>query len=166
MLGSAGPLSGWKNQLYEGGIRVPFIISWPDRLKKGMVYDYPVSTLDLYPTFCAAAGQKIPEETIIDGVDLMPYLTGKKKEQPHDKLYWYHNDFGAMREGDWKLYVHKNTVKLFNLKEDLAEKKDLAKSNAEIKDRMYSDWETFKNQMPPAINQEWRLKQKAKAHED
>lgn len=165
MLGSTGPLSGWKNQFWEGGIRVPFIMSWPDRLKKGMVYDSPVSTLDLYPTFCAAANQKIPEETIIDGVDLVPYITGEKQGQPHDKLYWYDNEKGAMRDGDWKLWIHKNTVKLFNLKTDLAEKKDLAESNPKIKDRMYSDWKAFKDEMPLPVNQEWRLKQKAKALE-
>lgn len=158
LLGSTGPLSGHKGQLYEGGIRVPYIISWPEKLEQGIVYDHPVSTLDFYPTFCAAASKKISEETVIDGVNLLPYLTGEKSKQPHDILYWYHNEFGAVRAGKWKLYVNKNDVKLFNLEKDIAETNDLSQKYPEIKNHLYDQLDAFKKQMPPAINQAARNK--------
>jgi arylsulfatase A-like enzyme len=163
LLGSNGPLSGHKAQLYEGGIRVPYIISWPEKLKQGIVYDHPVSTLDFYPTFCAAASQKIPKETIIDGVNLLPYLTKKNKQQPHDQLFWYHNDFGAVRSGKWKLYNYKNDVKLFNLEEDIAEKNDLSIKQPEITKNLLDDLNVFRKQMPPAVNQEIRNKKATNA---
>jgi arylsulfatase A-like enzyme len=71
------PLRGAKGDLHEGGMRVPFLISWPARLKPG-TYDAPVISLDFLPTAIALAGGKLPEDRTIDGVNLMPYLTGEK----------------------------------------------------------------------------------------
>ena len=76
--GSAGPLNGHKGQFLDGGIREPFLLRWPGKLKPGSVYRQPVSTMDLYPTFCAAAGAPVPAGTRLDGVNLLPFLTGEK----------------------------------------------------------------------------------------
>ena len=86
-VGSAGPLSGRTAKFLERGIREPFIIHWPARLKPG-VYRRPVSTLALYPTLCAAAGESIPAAVKLDGVDILPHLLGAKAGDPHERLFW------------------------------------------------------------------------------
>lgn len=72
----------------RGGIRVPFIVRWPEVTKPNTTYSYPVSTLDLLPTFVSAAGGDVDEMWELDGVDLKPYISGELKERPHEYLYW------------------------------------------------------------------------------
>jgi arylsulfatase A-like enzyme len=151
IIGSAGPLSGRKGQFREGGIRIPYIISWPARLEKAKVYERPVSTLDLYPTFCEAAGASVPESTKLDGVSLLPYLTGDQTNDPHDRLYWFSRERGAMRKGDWKLLVKENTYQLFNLREDIAEAFDMAGRRPELLEELKTDFKKFVGQMPPPL---------------
>lgn len=158
LLGSTAGLRGFKNLMYEGGIRVPYIISWPNKIKKGITYDAPVSTMDIYPTFCAAAKQPIPTETKLDGVNLLPYINGEIKEIPHQKLFWFRENFGAMRDGDWKLLVKEDNVSLYNLKKDEKESINLASEKIEIKNRMLDEFQTFKSKMPKGINQIIRKK--------
>lgn len=85
---SNAPLRGGKGQLYEGGIRIPFLVQWSGHLPAGVVYDPPVSSLDLLPTALAATGINPTDEAKLDGVDLLPYLKGLKNGPPHDRLYW------------------------------------------------------------------------------
>ena len=79
------PLRGAKGQVYEGGIRVPFVARWKGRLTPGS-YSQPVSSLDLFPTICAAAG--VMSSATLDGVNLLPFLTGAQKGAPHERLFW------------------------------------------------------------------------------
>ena len=94
------PLRGFKRYFHEGGVRVPFIVSWPDRLTAGRVYDEPVSTLDLLATFTSAAGQIVTTE---DSVDLLPHLAGRGNGVPHEYLYWRAGPNVAIRDQRWKL---------------------------------------------------------------
>lgn len=131
---SCTPLRGGKLSHYEGGVRVPFMMRWPDRIKPGLVYRNVVSLLDVLPTSVAAAGGKLPTDRIYDGVDLTPYLTGRKAGNPHNMLAWRRLPLFSIREGDWKLWesVDDKTGKygeyklLFNLKDDLNETQNLA----------------------------------------
>jgi arylsulfatase A-like enzyme len=152
LMGSVGPLSGHKGQMLEGGIRVPFLLRWPARLPAGQVYTAPVTTLDLYPTFCAAAGAEVPAETILDGVNLLPYLTGEKAGAPHTQLFWHAVNRGAVREGDWKLYIHGNISRLHDLAADIGEKQDLSRTYPEVKARLQQAYNEFVRQLPPRVN--------------
>ncbi len=124
------PLRGHKRTPFEGGIRVPFVVSWPAVLPQGEIYSKPVSALDIFPTSVKAAGAsaavKSPQQ--LDGVDLIPFLTGEKQGRPHDTLYWRRGGGNrAIRDGDWKLLRYKaGAPMLFNLAEDPAEQVDLA----------------------------------------
>lgn len=81
------PLRGGKGQLYEGGIRIPFMVQWKDTLPAGKVYDEMVVSTDIFATSLALAGVRSMPET--DGVNLMPYLLGQKTDRPHEKMYWH-----------------------------------------------------------------------------
>ena len=100
------PLRGSKRWHHEGGVRIPLIASWPAKLPAGRVFDDPVITLDFMATFTAAAGSKVTTE---DSVDLLPFLTGEKKQPPHDYLYWRSGPTLAIRDSRWKLIHYKRT---------------------------------------------------------
>jgi hypothetical protein len=92
------------------------------------VDDRPIISLDIHPTAVAAAGQKISPDWKLDGVNILPYLTGEKTGQPHDTLYWRFHDQYAIRRGDWKLVHSRLSSKpqLYNLAQDISEGNDLA----------------------------------------
>jgi len=127
------PLRSGKGFPFEGGIRVPFIVKWPGIARKGVTVDDPVISMDILPTFAAAAGVSLPKGVEIDGRDLGPLLTGKGKLD-RTTLYWHfphyrHNPgpYSIIRDGDWKLIkYYEGQNYLFNLKDDLGETKDLA----------------------------------------
>lgn len=119
------PLAGTKSNHLEGGIRVPFVMSWPAQLRQGVDYDRPVSTMDLLPTFFAAAGGDVADLDRVDGVDLLPFLDGQS--MPHQRLFWKKDVRAAVRDGDWKLIRFADRpAQLFNLATDVAEQVDLA----------------------------------------
>ncbi len=121
------PLSGTKANHLEGGIRVPFLMKWKGVIPENSSYEFPISTLDLLPTFFAAAGGNVGELNEMDGVDLMPYILGKNKERPHQTLFWKKENRGAIREGDWKLLRFPDRpVELYNIKNDISEINNLA----------------------------------------
>ncbi len=97
------PLRGDKSQTLEGGIRVPFFVSWPGKLPAGKVYDQPVIALDILPTALAATRRPVPKPDHCNGVDLMPYLKGQNESPPHEKLFWRFGPQKAVRRGSWKL---------------------------------------------------------------
>ncbi|MEM6551124.1 MAG: sulfatase-like hydrolase/transferase [Planctomycetota bacterium] len=150
LLGSAGPLRGHKGMFTEGGIRVPYIIRWPAGLKGGQVYERPVSTMDLYPTFAAAAGVPIPETTELDGVNLLPYLRGEVEGDPHDVLYWSIRNRGAVRKGDWKLLVERKPT-LYNLSEDIGETTDLSDQHPELAKELMQKFQAFLEMQPSKL---------------
>ena len=119
------PLRDQKGSEYEGGIRVPFVLSMPNTLPQNQQYNSPVISLDLFPTFVKlAGGDPALNPKILDGVDLMPYLKAEKTDEPHDYLFWQRNN-AAVRKGDWKL-IELNTkggiFELYNVKNDIGEK--------------------------------------------
>ena len=123
--------------MYEGGIREPMMVRWPGVTKPGSVNDTPVTSTDFFPTILEMARMELELPLPIDGVSFTPALRGKK----HDRgaIYWHYPHYGnqgcaptaAVREGDWKLieWYENDKLELFNLKEDIAEKNDLAKKN-------------------------------------
>lgn len=120
------PLRGYKSQLFEGGIREPFIIQWKGRLPAGKVDNRPVITLDILPTALAAAGVPAPVSAKLDGVNLLPFLTGDNGGMPHEALFWRYSGQRAVRMGDWKLLHMGRRTHLYNLASDIAEQSDLA----------------------------------------
>jgi arylsulfatase A-like enzyme len=142
------PLRGDKGQTLEGGIRVPFFVSWPSKLPVGKTNDSPVITLDILPTACAVAGAKV--EASCDGVNLLKYLTGDDTTAPHDALYWRFGPQKAVRQGKWKLVDWRDFDKkensgwqLYDLDKDIGEKDNLAKSEPKIVRELTDAWDTW-----------------------
>ena len=128
------PLRGSKGQLYEGGIRVPMVVSWPGRVKPGST-DIPVATVDLYPTLLDLGRAEAPPAQPLDGTSLAGLLAGKATLE-RERLFWHFPCYvgkampsSAVREGDWKLvefFEDGGHVELFNLRDDPHEQNDLA----------------------------------------
>jgi len=138
---SNDPYIGEKGMLSEGGIRVPFIVSWLNGLPKGIVYDKAVSSLDVAATSIALAGLKPVKE--LDGVNIIPYLKGEKKGDPHEALYWRFWDQSAIRMGEWKFLKVGKREFLFNVETDDHEKINLIDQNfhkAEIMKKELEKW--------------------------
>jgi len=149
-----GPLRGYKHDVYEGGIHVPFVMRWPKVLPAGVKYEQPVISLDLFATSLAIAGLPMPTAKPLDGVNLIPFLTGKTTERPHQTLYWMFGTGWAVRDGDLKLVLNrdrKGPPELFNLASDLSEKKDLAASKPETVVRLQSLFDKWKSQNKPSL---------------
>ncbi|KPZ71569.1 MULTISPECIES: sulfatase-like hydrolase/transferase [Shewanella] len=138
------PLAGTKSNHLEGGIRVPFIMSWPAKIKENQRYTYPVSTIDLLPTFVAAAGG-LDTVTDTDGVDLVPYINGENTSRPHPVMYWKKETRAVIRDEDWKLIRYPDRpAELYNLASDTGEQHDLAAKHPERVRAMFKslfDWE-------------------------
>jgi arylsulfatase A-like enzyme len=158
-----GPLRGFKSQTWEGGIRVPFMLQWPGTIPAGQVEDRPVIQLDVLPTALAAAGVAVKPEWKLDGVNLLPLLTGKDSSAPHATLYWRFGPQLALRKGEWKILkapgagvdplkpregkANSAGVHLYNLREDLGEKTNLADSHPEKLRELFADWERINEGM-------------------
>ena len=165
-----GPLRGFKNTLFEGGIRVPYIVQWPGVLPPGKVYDNPVITLDVFATAAEVGGVKnIPE---VDGVNIIPYLVGEKQGPPHETLYWLGgNGVGpggkgyAIRKGDYKLVDNTKLVRetlkgitnnkdnpaLYNLAEDPGETTNLINEKPALAKELQSNLEEWIRELEPPI---------------
>jgi arylsulfatase A-like enzyme len=142
------PLRGDKGQTLEGGIRVPFFVSWPGKLPAGKVYDEPVISLDVLPTACAVAGARADAD--LDGVNLLPYLTGEKTGAPHEALYWRFGPQKAVRKGHWKLVDWRDFVtqqssgwQLYDLAKDVGEKDDLAAAQPRVVAELGAAWDAW-----------------------
>jgi arylsulfatase A-like enzyme len=126
------PFNGQKGILLEGGIHVPFFISWPTHIAPGQIYEPMVSSLDILPTFLALAGGSTPEGTAFDGVNLTPYLHKVSESQPHEELLWRFTISAAIRQGDWKLVrLPDRFPMLYNLRVDISEQNDVSFQNIE-----------------------------------
>jgi len=146
------PLRGEKGQMYEGALRVPFMVQWKGALPAGKVYDSPVSSMDLFATSAAASGVGIPGS--VEGVNLLPYLRGEKTGRPHDTLYWRQGGRTALRHGDWKIVrmgkrseFGSERWELYDLRNDLSEKNDLSTSHQEKLNQLVDRWETLNQEM-------------------
>jgi arylsulfatase A-like enzyme len=157
---SNAPLRGYKAQVWEGGIRIPFIMQWKGHLPAGKVCTEPVISLDIVPTGLAAVGQAAKPEDRLDGVDLLPYLTGQKSGRPHDALYWRFHAKQAIRSGDWKLVRERGQERweLYDLAADVGESKDLAEKRPEKVKELEAAWQKWNAQLqaPKWIRQDSR----------
>lgn len=151
VVGSAGPLRGAKTDLWEGGIREPFILRWPARLSAGATYRAQVSSLDILPTVCAAAGVRVPTTTVIDGVDLVPFVRGERTAVPHETLFWKIKSAAALRRGEWKLMMLAPDFRpqLYNLFADIGETRDLAAAKPELTRELHAAWQAWNQPLPP-----------------
>ncbi len=132
------PLSGTKANHLEGGIRVPFLLRWPGVVADRSVYQHPISTLDLLPTFVNAGGGDASSIDGLDGVDLRPWITNQKKNRPHQTLFWKKENRAAIREGDWKLLRFPDRpAELYDLRTDIAETQDLANKHPQTVRQLY-----------------------------
>ncbi len=134
-----GPLRGGKSNPWEGGIRVPYAVQWSGVIPAGMVYDEPVSSLDIFGTIADLAGAPENPGRPLDGVNIVPYLTGKKKGSPHEQLFMRKFSYGSytIRKGDYKLVIHnKQAPELYNVTEDIGETKILNKQMPERVERL------------------------------
>jgi arylsulfatase A-like enzyme len=148
-----GDLRGWKSDVFEGGLRVPFAMMWKDKIKGGQTYTKPVISLDIMATIVEASNAPISKERPLDGVDLTPYMTGKKKGMPHEVLFWRkkeQNSVMAMRKGPYKLAVNFRDEKgklLYDLKKDEGEKNNLKQAMPERVQEMSKEWKAWDAQL-------------------
>jgi hypothetical protein len=153
------PLRGYKFNVLEGGIRVPFVIQWAGRIPSHVVYDSPVSALDIVATAAAAAGVSLPTDRVYDGVNLTPYLTGQKTS-PQRTLFWRYFGLGkngppgsvptmyAVRSGPLKLVLPAGALlgapQLYNLPVDIGENQNLAPTQPATVtslSQLYAQWD-------------------------
>jgi arylsulfatase A-like enzyme len=142
------PLTGEKGMLTDGGVRVPFLAAWPGRIPAGQVYPHPVSSLDLAATIVALAGQ--PHDHKLDGVNLVPFLSGENKSFPHDALYWRWRSQAAVLEFPWKLVqLGTNQGYLFDVTHPDGETRNLRAQNAAIAARLEAKLKTWSATLQP-----------------
>ncbi|MFO7907688.1 MAG: sulfatase family protein [Planctomycetota bacterium] len=152
--GSADPLRGAKMQTWEGGPRVPFLAWWPGVIPAGRRSDELVATMDIMPTFLNLAGVDVPDDLVIDGVDVMRLLTGETDESPRDTFFYYtFTHLQAVRQGDWKMVLPRPErpgwtswnarmieavadKELYNLNADIAERRDVADEHPDVLERL------------------------------
>lgn len=129
------PFRGWKLNHFEGGIHVPYLAKWPAKIAAGSILKSPVHHVDLFQTIAAAAGARLPQDRVLDGVDLVPYVTGDVQGVPHETLFWRQGHHQSVRHKDWKLIRAENVnadgnreevVWLFDLAADPTEQINLA----------------------------------------
>lgn len=139
------PLRGFKGQVLEGGIRVPFIVQWKGVLPAGKVDDRPVIALDILPTALAAAGGSSVPEGKLDGVNLLPYLRGENPNPPHAALFWRFGEQWAIRQGAWKLVQDRQAPRpqLYNLEEDVGEARDLFEKEPKRVRELTERWQAW-----------------------
>lgn len=152
--GSAGPYRGHKFTLFEGGIRVPCIVSWPGQIPAGKVCAQPVISMDWFPALASWCGAPLPDEPL-DGVNLAEMITRADAPMPKRTLHWMVQDQWAVRDGDWKLIANapetgaggnmksREGIQLFGLVEDPSEETDLSGQHPEIVERLtrlHEEW--------------------------
>jgi len=121
------PYRGWKITLFEGGIHIPYIVSYPDSIPSGQVYDGRVSHLDIFSTFGAMAGAELPTDRKLDGENILPFLMGKEEGEAERPLFCKSGDYAYALQNGWKLQADKIRKKkwLFNLNNDPTEQNNL-----------------------------------------
>jgi len=140
------PLSGTKSNHLEGGIRVPFIIKWPGHIQENIKYEHPIITLDLLPTFYAAASGDLSNLGEIDGVNLLPFIQGENLTRPHEYLFWKKQARAVLRDGDWKMIRFPDRpAELYDIPNDEREMNNLADQYPDRMKDMYKkifEWES------------------------
>jgi uncharacterized sulfatase len=134
-------MNGEKGTLIEGGIRTPFVVYWKGTIPPGQVYDHPVIALDVAATANSLAG--MPVDPDLDGVNLVPYLTGKKSGAPHESLYWSWGNQFAIRKGKWKYLTGGGRNYLFDLDADVSETTNLLSQYPEMAQALRTELEAW-----------------------
>ena len=142
------PFRDYKQSVYEGGLRVPFVISWPKMFSPATCNE-PVISFDILPTICAALDIELPKDRVYDGKNIFPAIRGELKEPLHPELFWDGNqNKWAVRMENWKLVSPKSEVfELYNLKNDLGEKNNLAKQHPEKVNKLKEKYTNWRNEM-------------------
>ena len=141
------PLSGGKATMWEGGLRVPCIIRWPDRIKKGQVLNNFVSSLEIFPTLLAATGIEKPASLTLDGFNILPLLEGEKDMERKEMFWEFRGDYAA-RVGDLKWIKSERVNGLFDLSDDAGEKNDLSekeKNDLIMMEGRFRQWQAEMN---------------------
>jgi arylsulfatase A-like enzyme len=147
MFSDMGPLSGRKMKLQEGGIRVPAIVSWPQKIPAGLVIEQPIITMDWSATILALAGGAFPKSYPTDGINLMPQILTANNAWPERSFYWritQRSQQQAMRKGNWKYLKTETGEYLYDLSKDASEQSDLKTQEPAILQQMkklYAKWE-------------------------
>lgn len=120
------PFRGWKITHFEGGLHIPFMAKWPAEIEPGTIFEHPIHQNDIFTTFAAAAGATIPNDRVIDGKNIVPFI--KENKPPHETLFWRSGRMQTILHNEWKMLVDKNQKKkwLFNLNNDPTERENLA----------------------------------------
>jgi arylsulfatase A-like enzyme len=142
------PLKGFKGNKFEGGIRVPFVMSWPAKIKPQQ-YDGLSSSLDIYATCIDVAGISDDKQTNpIDGVSLIPFVTDEQQNEPHNQLFWRKDKMAAVRDGDYKLIrVERLGYRLYQLEEDPGETNNLEGPEDSISNQLKNELKTWESGM-------------------
>ncbi len=147
--GDSGPLRGRKGQMFEGGVRVPFLIKWPGQIEPGTVSGEFLSALDVYPMLVRAAGADLPEGVTFDGFDMLPVLQGKERSTRESMFWERQGEYGA-RVGKWKLVESSRGGGLFDLSEDIGERIDLSAKLPSVRKRVERSYKEWVRQMDEA----------------
>ena len=148
------PYRGWKLTHFEGGMHIPFMAKWPNKIEAGSVYDYPIHQNDILPTVAEAAGAQIPNDRIIDGKNLIPYINNEIKTPPHETLFWISGRLKTVMHNEWKLIKDEKINKnwLFNLSNDPTERNNLAEANPiKVSELELMLFNHMKEQSPPVF---------------
>lgn len=129
--GGNAPLRGSKSTMWEGGLRVPFLFRWPQRVPAGKVTDEFLTALEIVPTLLAASGAKVAPEVALDGFDMLPILRGEQPS-PRTEMYWQRRGDKAGRVGHWKWLESAKGKGLYDLRTDLGETRDLSAEQPEV----------------------------------
>lgn len=145
------PLRAGKGRLFEGGVRVPLIARWPGRVKPGRIVEEFTSSLELFPTFLAAAGARPPAGVKLDGHNILPVLEGRGTFERRE-MFWQMTarNNRAARVGDWKWVDHNGTEGLYNLANDISESRDLSKERPEVLARVKGRYDAWWQEMQAA----------------
>ena len=140
-----GILRGGKGEFFEGGIRVPFVMQWPNVIPKGSVYDKPIIALDLFATAASVANAEKYVKGEIDGVNLIPYITGENNKSPHNFLYWQNRDkdIDVIRGERYKYLRMGEEEYIFDLKNDISEEDNIISSSKDIYDDLKSNFKEW-----------------------
>ncbi|OQW96225.1 MAG: hypothetical protein BWK77_05795 [Verrucomicrobia bacterium A1] len=143
--GGNAPLRGRKGTMYEGGLRVPFLASWPGRLPEGRVTDEFLTSLEIFPTLAGIAGVEPDPAAKLDGFDMLPVLRGERPS-PRAEMFWQRRDSRAARVGRWK-WVDGPAGGLFDLTADIGETSDLSKEKPDVAAKLKSRHEAWRREM-------------------
>ena len=147
------PYKGGKMTEFEGGVNVPFMMKWKGHIPEGVVYDKPVSSMDIFMTAVEEAQCKLPQDRKYDGVNLIPYVTGENQGYPHDVFYWRADHIRAMRTLDWKFIMSTRDkwIELYNIKKDKYERYDLYEPQSDTLKRLLKQYEEWNKELAPPL---------------